>query len=176
NLVREFTLAKSGASTGATAQMSPQIAALVDIVVTRFAGPRQALKRQAFEAAAEGRDHVQLRLRLPASTADDGEAYLRALDEADAYCRAARLLTLESPPQHRLFRRWYVGELIAQLRRAAAGDAPVRPETFDERLLREIDVITTAERRSDQAARLHQLALALAVADTPEAVAEAVLH
>lgn len=176
NLVREFTLAKSGASTGATAQMSPQIAALVDIVVNRFAGPRQALKRQAFEAAAEGHDHVQLRLRLPASTADDGEAYLRALDEADAYCRAARLLTLESPPQHRLFRRWYVGELMVQLRDVAAGRPAALSETFEQRLLREIDRMAEAERRSERAVRLHALTLALANAETPAEVAHAVLR
>lgn len=176
NLVREFTLASSGAVAGTTEAVPPPIARLIDSVTNTFTEARESIKRQALEAANAGQRQVELELRLPASAAEAGERYLEALDEADSYCRAARLLTLESPPQHRLFRRWYVGELIAQLRRAAAGDAPVRPETFDERLLREIDVITTAERRSDQAARLHQLALALAVADTPEAVAEAVLH
>lgn len=178
NLVREFTLAASGASTGATAQMSPQIAALVDIVVHRFAEPRQAIKRQALEAAASGRDHVHLRLHLPASAADEGAAYLHALDEADAYCRAARLLTLESPPQHRLFRQWYVGELMAQLHAAvAAGPDHVATttETFEQRLLREIDRMAEAERRSERAARLHALTLALAEAETPEQVAHAAL-
>lgn len=81
------------------------------------------------------------------------EEYLRALDQTDACCRAQRLLTLESPPQHRVFRRWYVGELITQLRRAAAGEPEVPAETFEQRLLREIDVVAAAERRADKAVR-----------------------
>lgn len=175
NLVREFTLAASGADSGASAQLPPHIARMVEGVVNRFSDARQSIKRQALAAANAGRSHVALELTLPPSAADAGEEYLRALDQADAYCRAARLLTLESPPQHRVFRRWYVEELIGQLRRAAVGEPAGTTRTFEQRLLDEIGTVTAAQRRADRAARLHALVVALAAAETPGTVADAVL-
>lgn len=176
NLVREFTLATSGARSGATAAVPEAISALIDAVVNGFAEARQAIKRQALAAATANQERTRLELTLPASAARAGEAYLHALDQADAYCHAQRLLTLESPPQHRVFRRWYIQELITQLRRAAAGEPEVAAQTFEQRLLREIDVVAAAERRAERAVRLHNLIVALAAAATPEAVADAVLR
>lgn len=175
NLVREFTLAARGARSGVTGAVPPHLASLIETVATRFAEPRQAIKRQALAAESRGHAHVRLELTLPQEAADAGVAYLRALDEADAYCRAARLLTLETPPQHRVFRRWYVGAIIDQLRAASAGLPAPPPETFEERLLREIDAVAAAQEASSRAARLYEVSAALARAHTPEAVAAAVL-
>jgi hypothetical protein len=124
NLVREFTLTAGGAATGSTAPLPPHLASMIEDVVVGFAEARQSIKRQAVDAARRGDEHVRLELSLPAEAADAGERYLEALDEADSYSRAARLLTLETPPQHRLFRRWYVGEIVRQLRAASAGEEP----------------------------------------------------
>lgn len=176
NLVREFTLTASGAATGTTGPVPPHLASLIETVVTGFADARRAIKRQAVDAARRGDERVRLELSLPAEAADAGEAYLEALDEADAYSRAARLLTLETPPQHRVFRQWYVGELVRQLRAAAAGEAPPRSETFEQRLLREIDTVSEAQRVSARGARLSEVAAALSGASTPEDVAAAVLE
>lgn len=175
NLVREFSLVAAGARAGMTASVPGHVAELIDAVVHRFAAAREAIKRQALAAATAGDRHVRLQLTLPVSAAEAGEEYLRALDQADSYCRAARLLTLESPPQHRVFRRWYVEELIAQLRRAAAGQPAMPAETFEQRLLREIDAIAAAERAAERSGRLHALSSALSSALTPEAVTAAVL-
>ena len=176
NLVREFTLAARGAESNVSGQLPPHLATLIETVVTRFSEARQAIKRQALTAANLGLPHVRLELNLPASAADAGEEYLRALDEADDYCHAARLLTVESPPQHRLFRRWYVGELVAQLRAAEAGLPPPRPVSFDDRLLQEYDKASTAQAASERVARLYELSAALARAGSHEAVASAVLE
>lgn len=176
NLVREFTLAARGAESGVTAELPPHLANLVETVATRFAEARQDIKRQALAAAEAGASHVRLELHLPATAADAGEEYLRALDEADSYCHAARLLTLETPPQHRVFRQWYVGELVRQLRSAAAG-LPTRPaQSFEDRLLEEIDRAASAQRASQRAARLYEVSAALARAATHDAVAAAVLE
>src|SRR3954469_6568449 len=121
NLVREFTLA-SAAMDGASAGLPTDLAELVQTVVHGFSAARSAIKRQALESAARGDAQTVLSLRLPASAADAGEKYLAALDEADGYARSARLLTLETPPVHRVFRRWYVQSLVAQLRRQVAGE------------------------------------------------------
>lgn len=176
NVVREFTLAARGAESNVSGQLPPHLASLIETVVTRFSEARQAIKRQALTAANQGLPHVRLELNLPASAADAGEEYLRALDEADSYCHAARLLTVESPPRHRLFRQWYVGELVAQLRAAEAGLPPPQPTPFDERLLQEFDKASTAGAASEQVARLYDLSAALARAASHEAVAAAVLE
>ena len=176
NLVREFTLAARGAESKVSGQLPPHLATLIETVVTRFSEARQAIKRQALAAANMGLPHVRLELSLPASAADAGEEYLRALDEADSYCHAARLLTVESPPRHRLFRQWYVGELVAQLRAAEAGLPPPRPVSFDERLLQEFDEASAAQAASRRVARLYELSAALARAASREAVSTAVLE
>ena len=137
NLVREFVLAAAGARTGVTGEVPEHLASLIETVTNRFADARLAIKHQALEAAQLGKAETRLELLLPVDAADAAEDYLGALDEADAYCRAMRLLTLETPPQHRVFRHWYVEEIIAQLR-AAPGEAPPL-EPFEERLRKELD-------------------------------------
>lgn len=176
DLVLEFTLAAAGARTGVTADVPGHLADLLESVVDRFAEPRELIKRQALAAANAGKDHVALEMTLPAATADAGEEYLRALDEVDAYCRAARLLTLETQPRHRVFRRWYVEELVGQLRRAAAGTPPLEPQPFEQRLLVQIDALAEAERTAERSARLNALVVALAGAVTPEQVAAHALN
>jgi serine phosphatase RsbU (regulator of sigma subunit)/anti-sigma regulatory factor (Ser/Thr protein kinase) len=174
NLVREFSLAAAGADSGQTATLPPDLARLIDTIEGRFAEARLMIKHQAVEAARAGRETTRLELDLPVSAADAGLEYLRALDEVDAYCRAARMLTLETPPQHRVFRRWYVEELVTQLRAAAAGVAH-KPVSFQERLLQEVEHVAAAQKAFERAARLYSVTGALASADTLEAVAEAVL-
>lgn len=176
DLAREFALAASGARSGATADVPVHLADLVQTMVYRFAEPRQMIKRQAQQAASAGSDRVTLELELPLSTADAAQAYLDALDQAEAYCRAARLLTLEPPPRHQVFRRWYVDELIGQLNQAAAGDTPSQQQTFEQRLLAEIDTVAIAERTAERSARLHSVSAALARAVTPQQVANYALH
>ncbi len=176
NLVREFTLAARGAESGVTGAVPTHLASLIEAVVSRFAEARQAIKRQAVAAADRGLSHASLLLNLPADAADAGEEYLRALDEADAYCRAARLLTLESLPQHRVFRQWYVGEIVKQLRAAAAGRQAPKLESFEQRLLREVDTVARARQATERVARLFEVSAALGSAATTEAVAQAVLE
>ncbi|HET7311541.1 MAG TPA: SpoIIE family protein phosphatase [Mycobacteriales bacterium] len=134
NLVREFTLAAGGAGSGGPASLPPDLSELVQTVVHGFSVARSSIKRQALDAAARGDAETRLTLALPATAADAGEKYLNALDEADGYARAARLLTLETPPVHRVFRRWYVESLVAQLRQQAAGEPAGGQQTFLERL------------------------------------------
>ena len=175
-LVREFALASAGAESGLTPGVPPQLATLLQTVVDRFADARLAVKQQALAAARVGAPTTRLALELPASAADAAEEYAAALDEVDLYCRAARLLTLETPPQHKVFRDWYIGELIVQLRAAATGATTPAPEPFERRLLRELDRLASAQRASERAARLYAVSSALASAATPEAVAGVVLN
>ena len=174
NLVREFTLAARGAESGTSAAVPLHLATLVETVVHRFAEPRQAIKRQAVRAAAAGEPRTDLVLTLSAASVESGEAYLQALDEADAYARAARLLTLETPAQHRVFRRWYVESLVGQVTAALRGEIAPAP-SFEDCLLAEVDQLTSSQRAFERSARLQEVTAALGGATTPEEVADVVV-
>ena len=174
NLVREFTLAAAAGGEG-DAEVPRPLAHLIETVVNGFSEARDSIKRQALAAAARGERRTRLILRLHASAADAGEAYLAALDEADEYSRAARLLTLETPADHRLFRRWYVEAVVKQLRQLSAGRGPDDVPSFEDVLVAEIRRLVTAQRVSERAARLQRVTAALARSRTPEDVAEVVL-
>lgn len=172
NLVREFSLAAAARpETAPPADLTRTIAT----VVHGFAEARDAIKRQALAAAQRGDARTQLTLHLPASAADAGEAYLRALDDADDYARAARLLTLESPAPHRLFRRWYVSGVVRRLRQVAAGEEPDPVEPFETCMLGEIERLAALQRLTDRSARLQRVTAALSRASTPEDVASVVV-
>lgn len=175
NLVREFTLAAAGAATGQTAQVPQHLASITHTVNTRFAEARHAIKRQALAALAADEDRTRLTLSLPLSAAQAGRDYLLALDDADFYARASRLLTLESLPQHRAFRQWYVTTLAEQLE-AIAQDRPVpKARTFEQHLLEELDAAVASQRAADRAARLQGVTSSLAGALAAEEVAAIVV-
>jgi serine phosphatase RsbU (regulator of sigma subunit)/anti-sigma regulatory factor (Ser/Thr protein kinase) len=173
NLVREFSLAATAAEFG---EVVPEhLAQLIQTVVHGFSAARDSIKRQALAAARRGEARTRLVLRLPVSAAAAGEAYLAALDEADAYARAARLLTLETPPAHRLFRQWYVDAVVRAVRDLSAGLEPEPVISFEARMLEEIQRLATLQRITDRAARLQRVTAALASAQTPEDVAAVVV-
>ena len=176
NLVREFTLAAAGAESGSTAAVPAHLALLIETVVHGFADARLAIKRQALAAAEAGAARTHLSLTLPVSAARAGDAYLAALDEADTYARAARLLTLETPPQHRAFRRWYVQSLVTQLRALAVGQTPPVTESFEQRLLAELQTVAVARQIADRSARLQAVTSALSGATTIDEVTSVVVR
>ena len=133
NLVRELSLAEATRRP----RSAGEFGAMIQTVVHSFGDARDAIKRQAIAAHRRGELQTRLTLHLPLSAAEAGEAYLAALDEADTYSRAARLLTLETPPDHKLFRRWYVEAVVRQLRDLAAGREPERVTPFADLLVAE---------------------------------------
>lgn len=162
DVVRELTLATTGARSGQAGDVPPGVPGIVAAISAGFTEAREAIKHQAGAAVADGLERTDLVLRLPLSAADGGRAYLDALDEADRHARASRLLVLEEPPQHRSFRRWYVSSLVAQLDAAASGQpAPVQP-TLEQHLLAELDSVAAAQRQVDRSARLQEATAALA--------------
>jgi len=172
SIVREFALVSSGAASGQTPAVSADMTRLIDAVTGRFAQARESIKRQAIAAATAGEERTRLVLTLPLSAADAGREYLQALDEVDAYARAARLLTLETPPQHRAFRQWYVESLVDQLQALAHGEEPPRTPTFEQFLLDELSIVALAHRATDRSARLQHVTASLAGAISTEDVAK----
>ncbi|MCU1676040.1 MAG: Serine phosphatase RsbU, regulator of sigma subunit [Frankiales bacterium] len=175
SVIRELVLSANGAASGVSAALPPHLVSLVDGVVTEFSEARQAIKRQALAAAERGEARTTLELSLPLEAADAGERYLKALTEADAYARASRLLTLESPPQHQAFRRWYVTSLVDALRRAAAGESIRSQPSFESHLLHQVDELAELQRVSARGARLQRVTASLAAALSVEDAAELVM-
>lgn len=176
NLLREFVLATGGDESGTTSPLPRPLAELMERVVHNFSEARETIKRQATASARAGERRTTLELDLPLTAATAGADYLAALDEVDAYCRANRLLTVETPPQHRIFRQWYVGEIIQQLRAGRGGEKSAESVSFEERLLAEIDAAEEARRSAERSARLYTVAFAVASATSPEQVARAVVE
>lgn len=168
NVVRELTLERAGR---AAHPLPPGFQALIDTVTNDFAGVRAAMKRQAVEAAARGEDETDLVLTLPASAADAGERYLEALAEADGFSRAARLLTLESPPLHRTFQRWYVQSMVDQLRARAEGRDVPRPRPFVRVLADEVTELSSLRVTAERLALLQRVNSDLAGAKTQPDIA-----
>ena len=153
SLVRELELAAAGAASGMTTAGAGQLATHVREAVAAFAEVRSNVKRQAVRAADRGEARMTLRLALPSDAADLARRYLEALEEADSYARAARLLTLAARPQHAVFRRWYVTALVS------AADAAV---TLEEHLLAEVDHLGELQAVSERAVRLQRVSAELA--------------
>lgn len=123
NIVREFALAT-------LTDLPAHLATLVPDVVSGFAEARVAIKAQALDAARRSAPETELVLRLPATAAAAGEAYLAAMDEVDSYARDAQLLTLATPERQRAFRHWYVQSLVDQLRALSRGQEPPPQRPF----------------------------------------------
>jgi serine phosphatase RsbU (regulator of sigma subunit)/anti-sigma regulatory factor (Ser/Thr protein kinase) len=144
NVIRELTLAKSEEHVTGISLPAP-MSKLIMTMTTDFADARAEIKRQAVAASARGELITELVLHLPASAADAGERYLVALDEADRYARAARLLTLAAPRSHQLFRRWYVQSLVDQLRAVSAGEPAPAVRPFSQTLANEVERLSWLE-------------------------------
>ena len=178
NVVRELTLeaatARSAAHGGAAALIPAELADVLAAAVQGFAAARGAIKRQALAAAERGDAEVDLTLTLPASAASAGERYLAALDEADRFAANARLLTLETPPVHKVFRRWYVQRLVDELRSAASGQPTPPATSFVEALGAALNRVAPLEEQAARLDALQQVTADLTAAVTVEQIATTV--
>jgi hypothetical protein len=122
---REFALL--AASEDAEAGSVPErMLALVDALGRRYARNSDH-EQQREEALARGESSIDLVLRVPASVSEFSQSLDRMLDETDDFCRDGTLLTLEAPEDVVAFRRWYLGELVAQLAGRPASPWPGEP-------------------------------------------------
>jgi serine phosphatase RsbU (regulator of sigma subunit)/anti-sigma regulatory factor (Ser/Thr protein kinase) len=172
NVIREAVLADGQVR---RADNVDELRELVQTVTHDFAGARDEIKRQAIAAAARGDRETDLVLRQPASAADAGERYLAALDITDRYARQAQILTLETPPAHKVFRRWYVQALVDQLRDKAAGRNGPPPPSFLEVLTGEVAGVAALQDAATRLEVLQRITGALTAARTVDQIAAVVV-
>lgn len=133
-LRREFTLV--ALRSPHAKEVPARLLELVDGLTGEFGGLNDDADRIRDAAIARGETSVdELVYRLPVTAADACVALADLLDEADEFCRQGDvLLTLASPPEMVAFRRWYLGEVVAQVR----GGSPLPwPDADAGALLRE---------------------------------------
>jgi anti-sigma B factor antagonist len=116
-LVRELALVHTADESGVAPARLLWLSQHLDQRYAAFnTAPRERLQK-----AIEGDEsHVDIRYEVPAHAAVAAAELGAALDEVDAYCRNGDLLTLVTPPQALLFRRWLLGEFITQIQNGAS--------------------------------------------------------
>lgn len=65
---------------------------------------------------ASGHDSTDLHIAVPLTTVNSIDRFLELLDQADAFCREERLLTLARSPEQREFQQWFLSEIVRQHR------------------------------------------------------------
>jgi hypothetical protein len=117
-LIRELTLVgEQMRQQGNHAGLPARLVTLVEQLTAEYSAFTGEQEQQVAEAAAAGRPTIDLDYRVPASTAEAVQALEAILDEADEYCRAGQhLLTLPTPPDLVVYRRWFLDQFARQIR------------------------------------------------------------
>ncbi len=116
-LFREFALiteTRREDSHGADGVPARLLALIADLTA-RFAGFTAAPTASLQAALDRDDEHVDLIYLVPPEVAAACEELDRMLDQSDAFCRAGDLLTLATPPDVVAFRKWFLGEFVAQV-------------------------------------------------------------
>ena len=125
-LVRELALVHTADESGAAPARLLWLSQHLDQRYAAFnTAPRQRLQK----ALAGDETHVDVHYEVPAHAAVAAAELGEALDEVDDYCRNGDLLTLVTPPEALSFRRWLLGEFVAQIQHGAT------PTPWSDRLL-----------------------------------------
>jgi anti-sigma regulatory factor (Ser/Thr protein kinase) len=122
-LFRELELISIELEAGSARPAAP-LAELVDQLYRRFRGQRDSYRDVVAAAKARGQRTVDLQTSAPPAAAGAAQSYLDLLERADELCRAGLLLTPEPPAPVRELRRWFVEEMVAQLRDGATPAPP----------------------------------------------------
>jgi anti-sigma regulatory factor (Ser/Thr protein kinase) len=123
-LFRELELVSIELEAGHDADAPSPLADLVDQLYRRFRGQRDGYRDVVAAAKARGEPTVDLETRVGPDSAGPARSYLELLEQADELCRSGLLLTPEPPEHVKVLRRWFVEEMVAQLRDGATPTPP----------------------------------------------------
>jgi anti-sigma B factor antagonist len=89
---------------------------LIEELRERFGGIANDANESLQAAVERGDEAIDLVYRVPAAVADASRQLGDLLDEADAYCeQGEHLLTLKTPTDGVVYRRWFLGEFERQI-------------------------------------------------------------
>ncbi len=119
-LLRELEMLRRAGAAGA---LPDRLRVLVAAMHERFGAALDMIDAGVAQAAAFGRQHVDLRIVAPVAAGEACRELGDLLDELDERCRAGdELLTLAATPEVTGYRTWFLGQFTAQ----ASGAAPSR--------------------------------------------------
>lgn len=121
DLIRELQLVEIGDRYDvATAQVSHQLAQLIEGILSAYQPVRSATRQQALAAFDRGVATITLEVPVRPGMADALRCWLQLLEQADELCERGELLLLAPRPEIRELRRWYVDQLTERLERRAS--------------------------------------------------------
>lgn len=92
-----------------------KLASLMTKVRSDFGAFTAAQRVQMDEAVAAGSVSIDLTYSIPPAAKQAALALDATFDEVDEFCRKGALLTLEAPREQVAFRRWFFGQVVAQI-------------------------------------------------------------
>ena len=119
-LMREFALLPRLGDDRFGVAVSPRLVELATVLGRQFGVGNEHRRAQVEEARRAGRTTVDVVLSIRSDASEEVWTVADQLDEVDAYCARAELLTLPSSPAVQDFRHWYAAEVVRQL----SGGAP----------------------------------------------------
>lgn len=119
-LLREFALLALRPPEDRAGHAVPgQLLTLIDSLGRRFAGTGDRSDQLRDDALAAGQTSIDLTYTVPRSAGPALAELHDLMQQADQFCQAEQLLTLEATPTERAFRAWFIDEFIAQAEGAA---------------------------------------------------------
>jgi anti-anti-sigma factor len=110
-LQREFDLLRSGPH-----DLPGRLLVVVDELDDRYGGLNDRPNADLAAALERGDDAIDLTVEVPPDTGASLARLGDLLDEADAYCReGVALMTLTTPLESLLYRRWLIGQFVDQI-------------------------------------------------------------
>jgi hypothetical protein len=128
-LLREFAIIAMGG--GERADIPKRLLEIAAESDERYAITTRATHDVVDLAAANGKECIDFELELPERIAADTSETVNVLLEVDHYCSRGELLTLNPPPDIKLFWMWFLGELVRQINGMQPTSWPEFSRRFD---------------------------------------------
>ncbi len=113
-VLREFTLLASGASSGEAPGAPARLIALAELFRDRFGRLVDAITATRLAALEAGADRMDWHVPLPRATPELIRQVQAVYVEVDEYCRSGDLLTLARPEDVVALQDWSTNEILAQ--------------------------------------------------------------
>ena len=116
DLLQEIRVVQVGHETGQV-PVPPETAARMTRIFEAYGATRHAMCEQAQQAAAAGRDRLDIELRFAPHVVSSARELADLTEQADAMARRLHLLTVAAPPEIVELRRWISEQIERQLER-----------------------------------------------------------
>ncbi|MGH8981084.1 MAG: ATP-binding protein [Acidimicrobiales bacterium] len=115
-IMRELTLLLQSSAERGGLEVPARLLEIAAEVRAKFGTAATSMREQVERAIHERRETMDLSLEVPVEGWRSLQRLAFQLEEVDRFCSTGDLLTLESTPRLRRFRRWYASQIADQVR------------------------------------------------------------